>query len=1126
MNARHLRFVFYVVGLICFAALALAQTASPRPPRDIMRKPSAPKKRSVDPKVEAARLNNLGVAYMNQQTFPKALEYFTNAANLDPALFTARVNRGIALMNMQRAQEARTILEKATQEDPQSGPAWFNLGLLEKADGRKQEAVSAFSKAAELAPQDPEAFYFLGAAQSESGDQPAAIEALQRAIELNPYHVSAEFALARAYQRSKNPDEARVHLARFQQLTQKKLGSPISLIYGEQGKLSLAQQVKLSATPAAAIPVKFSDVSARVLQVGTKADTPLCAIETDKAFSLLLSSNGAAHLSRRGADGAFVATDALPALHDVRACAAADFDNDGDPDLAIATGEGVKLLRHKGAEKFDDVTASTGIRSGDYASSLTFFDYDHDGDLDLFIGSASGKSALWRNNGNGTFTDVSEETGFAIEGATTLIPTDFNNDRAIDAFLLSVKGPATILTNPREGKFQPLSAWPSTGPVATSAVVADFDKNGWMDVVLGAKSTPALTFWTNEGGKLQSKSLPDLGLKSVTSVVALDYDNDGWIDLAVLGEGANGAEIGLLRNAGPNGFQDATANVGLNAVHPRANARLSALDIDGDGDTDLIITSTGAAPIVLRNDGGNRNQWLAVALRGLNDNKSAIGTKLEIFATDLYQKFEVTGLTGAGQSAVSTLAGLGGRGKVDIVRTLWPTGVLQDEIEIAARQRKDLLEIDRRGSSCPVLFAWDGTQYRFVADMIGSGVFGHWVAPGQLNVPDPTEYVKLEGIAPAVKNGLLSFRFMEPMEETVYVDQLRLLAIDHPANVDVFPNERFMSNPPFPDFKVITTSGVQPPVHAEADGEDVTHLLRARDRRYVDRMELLPYRGFTKTHTLDLNLGGKYAGGPLRLLLHGYIEYFTATGMYAAHQAGIDPMSPTVDAFVNGQWVRVDDDMGFPAGLRRTIVADLTDKLPRGTDKVRITTNLQIYWDQILIDRSRQIDTRVSEVPLASAKLRFHGYPREVAHNAHGDITYVYEQVSATGPYTHQNGAYTRFGDVKKSITNSDDRFVVFGSGEEIAIDFDPSGLPALPHGWKRDYFFFADGYEKDMDFYAADFLSVEPMPFHAMETYPGIDGRNYPTEKHLDDLLENDRFGSAEAPRQFRFEYPKSTRP
>ncbi|HWK30815.1 MAG TPA: tetratricopeptide repeat protein, partial [Terriglobales bacterium] len=111
MPARTLRALCYFIGLACFAVLLFAQTAPKRPLRDIMRKPGTPKKTPIDPKIEAARLNNLGVAYMNQQTFPKALEYITNAANLDPSLFTSRLNRGIALMNMQRAAEARPILE-------------------------------------------------------------------------------------------------------------------------------------------------------------------------------------------------------------------------------------------------------------------------------------------------------------------------------------------------------------------------------------------------------------------------------------------------------------------------------------------------------------------------------------------------------------------------------------------------------------------------------------------------------------------------------------------------------------------------------------------------------------------------------------------------------------------------------------------------------------------------------------------------------------------------------------------------------------------------------------------------------------------------------------------------------
>jgi hypothetical protein len=333
-----------------------------------------------------------------------------------------------------------------------------------------------------------------------------------------------------------------------------------------------------------------------------------------------------------------------------------------------------------------------------------------------------------------------------------------------------------------------------------------------------------------------------------------------------------------------------------------------------------------------------------------------------------------------------------------------------------------------------------------------------------------------------------------------------------------------MSAPPYPEFKVIASRGAKPSTNALADGKDVTELLRARDRRYVDGMELLPFRGFTKTHSLELDLGEPYRGGPLRLLMYGYIEYFTATGMFSAHQSGIDPMAPAVDAFVNGKWVRVIDDMGFPAGLRRTIVAELSDKLPAGTEKIRITTNLQIYWDQVLIDRTPEVPgIHTYEVPLASAKLSFLGYPRETAPRSPGDISYVYEQVSKTGPYTRQNGAYTRYGDITDLVNGSDDKFAVFGSGEQVAIDFDPSGLPKLPVGWKRDYFFFADGYEKDMDFYASDFLSVEPMPFHDMKDYPR-EGSRYPAEQSLEYLLErNDRFESTSALGEYRFHFPEA---
>ena len=115
------------------------------------------------------------------------------------------------------------------------------------------------------------------------------------------------------------------------------------------------------------------------------------------------------------------------------------------------------------------------------------------------------------------------------------------------------------------------------------------------------------------------------------------------------------------------------------------------------------------------------------------------------------------------------------------------------------------------------------------------------------------------------------------------------------------------------------------------------------------------FPGLCQDHSLELDLGEPYAGGPLWLLMHGEIEYFSATSMFAAYQAGIEAVAPYVEVQdANGKWSRVLDDMGFPAGGPRTMTADLTDKLPQGTRRIRITTNLQVYWDNILINRAAQ----------------------------------------------------------------------------------------------------------------------------------------------------------------------------
>ena len=1102
---------------------------------------SSPAPQTIAP--EALRLNTLGVAHMNQGKSAEAQKNFEQALAADPNFAQARMNLGISLLAQQKLEQSRAALEEAANKLPDDPFAWYNLGLAYKDGGQPEKAITAFQQVEKIAPDEPDAFYFEGFLYSQLQKYDEAIAAFKKALAISPYHASAQFGLARAYQRKGDTDAARDGMKSFQKITAQHLGTPFGAGYGDQGKFSLAEFVHGAGTSAPpAIAVNYS---AKPLAELAGPSTGVCVFDYDgdgkPDLFFVGATAGKSRLLRNLGDGKFedaTAKAGLSGLGGGAGCAVGDFDNDGATDLAVCEADGVRLFRNQGNGKFADVTGKVGIVPEKGCVGLTFVDYDHDGDLDLYVTmqptqpTNTRKNKLWRNNGNSTFTDVSAETALGVDatGADVAV-TDFNNDRAIDFVVAGGAPGAAIYLNPREGKF---AAFPAIDfakeklPPAVGVAVFDFNKDGWMDIAFTHAGAPGITLWRNADGKqLQRVPLPDFAWKQGWGVTSIDYDNDGWLDLVALGEGANGAELRVLRNLGDAGWSDVTKNLQLDKLKLNEPRALAVADFKGDGSPDVVVTQASGAPLLLENIGANKNHWMQVDLKALNDNKSGIGTKIEIFAGALYQKFEAGGSSGyLGRNSGSLLVGLGSEKVTDAVRLLWPTGVPQDEIDLAANKVQTIGELDRRGSSCPILFSWNGKEYEFIADMIGPGVVGHWIAPGERDVPDPDEYLKVPAKAVSAKGGLLSFRFMEPMEETVYLDQVRLVAVDHPPNLEVNPNERFASNPPFPEFRVIATENARIPVGALDDhGHDVLPLLAKHDRKYVTDFEGLPFAGFAKLHWIELDLGSWDPAKPLRLLLDGYTDYFTATSMYAADQAGIKVIAPYVEAQnAQGQWVRVVDDMGFPAGLARLMVTDLTGKIPAGTRRIRIVSNLKIYWDRIRIDQTpQQKDVRVSEVPLAAAELAFLGYPKEIRLHPASDTVYSYTHRSATGPYARAAGNYTRYGDVKNLLSRSDDKFAVFSSGEGVKLEFDPTSLPPLPAGWMRDYFFYADGFEKDLDFYAANAFTVEPLPRHGLIAYPYPTGQEYPMDPdHLKYQLDyNTRQRSDRMPGNLRYEYP-----
>ncbi|HEU4982865.1 MAG TPA: tetratricopeptide repeat protein, partial [Acidobacteriaceae bacterium] len=316
--------------------------------------------------LEAGRLNNIGVALMNQQLTEKAAEKFVEAQKADPSAAIPALNQGIALLYLQKLPEAEAALNKAAKMAPNDPHVWYALGLAHLDAGNPKLAIGDMERVVKLDPTDADAHYFLGSFFLSLADYAHAKQEYEAALDLNPLHASAHFGLARALQRMKQPAAAHKQLATFQHLVQTKIASPLSAAYGEQGRYAKVED--MIAPPAAVgpmIPVKFT---AQPLPGGA-AGGGACVLSIESASSkdLVVMGDGASAIQAyKNSGGKFQELPAdqtgLKASGKAIACAVGDYDADGKPDLAVAMSDRVILFHNLGGGKFADVTTAVGIK--------------------------------------------------------------------------------------------------------------------------------------------------------------------------------------------------------------------------------------------------------------------------------------------------------------------------------------------------------------------------------------------------------------------------------------------------------------------------------------------------------------------------------------------------------------------------------------------------------------------------------------------------------------------------------------------------------------------------------------------------------------------------------------------
>ena len=785
----------------------------------------------------------------------------------------------------------------------------------------------------------------------------------------------------------------------------------------------------------------------------------------------------------------------------------ADYDNDGFLDLYVVK-EGPNLLyRSSGEENFTDVSAQAGVGDATIGTGSLFFDYDHDGDLDIFV-SRRGANLLYRNNLDGSFLELGEKSGLSGAEELTLDAAfgDFDEDGDIDLVVINSDGANRLYSNQRQGIFRDISeeAGIPAVPSATAVSVGDYNNDGFLDLFLASSEAGASGMYLNRGdGTFEEDLVSEEVTESLLNVRVndaelFDFDNDGYLDLLVVGESTqqDGEGVKLYHSDGSGKLW---VSPGILPEDLKSGSHITTFDYNGDGDLDLGITGIDGSIRLLRNDGGNNNHFIKMKLVGLRagsakNNYYGIGAKVEVRSGSLYQSKVVTG--------PDIHFGLGLRERAEVIRILWTNGVPQNMFFPATNQ--DLIEEQQLKGSCPFLYTWNGEEYAFVKDIMWKSALGmplgimgesSTFAPSDASV----DYIKIPGEQLQMKDDKYTLRVTGELWETLYMDKIGLVVLDHPGEVDLYVDER-MGPPSWSGYKLYQVGEKRAPASVtDQYGKDLLPLVAERDNRYTPYLKQGKFQGVTEMSEIIIQPGTIDPGEKLFLYLYGWIFPTDASINASISQSDELHMTPPVIEAINeaGAWEVIDINLGFPMGKDKMLVAELTGKVSGTDPRIRIRTNMQLHWDQIFFSQGEpDVPVRATTLEPTAADLHYRGFSKPFRKGGrYGPHWFDYSSVTTKPIWRDLTGNYTRFGDVLPLLLEPDDMYVIKNAGDETTIEFDAISLPELPEGWKRDFLVHSIGWVKDGDLNTAHGQTVEPLPFHGMTRYPYGDEEIYPSD-------------------------------